>query len=158
LFADATRVGRGASINESSTSQPETSPASLPWIDLRQRWLRASHHRIDDHVTVIDVTADQTAAQTTDDVLRSLSSFSLFRRSSSVVAHPTSQGANLRGGGAHLWGDYALGGVIQLTTAVREGVGAWARLGNGATGSGNNGQVELDGTSGSDRPRLPATE
>ena len=45
----------------------------------------------------------------------------------------------------------------QLTTAVREGVGVWARLGNGATGAGNNGQVELDGTSGSDRPRLPAT-
>ena len=110
-----------------------------------------------------------------------MASFSLFRRSSSVVAHPTSQGANLRGisgsgatrtlvlldgmplndpfggwvqwakvpvdglqrvevirgGGAHLWGNYALGGVIQLTTAVREGVGASARLGDGTTHAGN---------------------
>ena len=133
------------------------------------------------HVSVVDLAAHQTAAQTTDDVLRSLSSFSLFRRSSSVVAHPTSQGANLRGisgsgasrtlvlldgmplndpfggwvqwakvpvdglqrvevirgGGAHLWGNYALGGVIQMTTAVREGLGLSARLGNGRTGIGN---------------------
>jgi len=36
-------------------------------------------------------------ALVTDDVLRQLPSFSLFRRSSSLVTHPTSQGVSLRG-------------------------------------------------------------
>jgi len=161
-------------------------PDSLSVISLEDIVIRASRtaapaSQLPGHVTVIDVATHQTAAQTTDDVLRSMSSFSLFRRSSSVVAHPTSQGANLRGisgsgatrtlvlldgmplndpfggwvqwakvpvdglqrvevirgGGAHLWGNYALGGVIQLTTAVREGVGASARLGDGTTHAGN---------------------
>lgn len=35
----------------------------------------------------------------TDDVLRRVPSFSLFRRSSSVAAHPTAQGVSLRGVG-----------------------------------------------------------
>lgn len=38
-----------------------------------------------------------TAAVTTDDVLRSVPGFSLFRRSSSRVANPTTQGVSLRG-------------------------------------------------------------
>ena len=40
------------------------------------------------------------AALTVDDLLKRVSSFSLFRRSSSLVAHPTSQGVSLRGIGA----------------------------------------------------------
>jgi outer membrane cobalamin receptor len=39
----------------------------------------------------------QSAAQTVDDVLRQVPGFSLFRRTSSVVAHPTAQGLSLRG-------------------------------------------------------------
>lgn len=39
-------------------------------------------------------------AQTTDDILRQVPGFSLFRRSSSRVANPTSQGVSLRGVGA----------------------------------------------------------
>jgi outer membrane receptor protein involved in Fe transport len=40
---------------------------------------------------------DSTAAQTVDDSLRQISGFTLFRRSSSKTANPTTQGANLRG-------------------------------------------------------------
>ena len=39
----------------------------------------------------------QSPAITVDDALRQIPSFSLFRRSSSLVAHPTSQGVSLRG-------------------------------------------------------------
>lgn len=100
------------------------------------------------------------AARTLDDLLRSVPGFNLFRRSSSVVAHPTSQGVSLRGIGAtgasralvlvdgvpandpfggqvywgkialgsverveilrgsasSLWGNYAMGGVVQVLT------------------------------------------
>ncbi len=40
------------------------------------------------------------AAQTLDDLLRQIPGFSIFRRSSSVVANPTTQGVSLRGAGA----------------------------------------------------------
>ena len=40
---------------------------------------------------------EKSAAQTVDDFLRQLPGFSLFRRSSSLVAHPTTQGVSLRG-------------------------------------------------------------
>ncbi len=40
------------------------------------------------------------AAQTVDDLLRQVPGFSIFRRSSSVVANPTTQGVSLRGAGA----------------------------------------------------------
>ena len=39
----------------------------------------------------------ESAAQTVDDLLRQVPGFSLFRRTSSVVAHPTAQGLSLRG-------------------------------------------------------------
>ena len=39
----------------------------------------------------------RSAAQTVDDLLRQVPGFSLFRRSSSLVAHPTTQGLSLRG-------------------------------------------------------------
>jgi outer membrane cobalamin receptor len=100
------------------------------------------------------------AAQTIDDLLRQVPGFSLFRRSSSLVTHPTTQGVSLRGigpsgasralvlldgvplndpfggwvywnkvprlgierievvrgGGSSVWGNYALGGVINIIT------------------------------------------
>lgn len=40
------------------------------------------------------------AAQTIDDLLRQVPGFSIFRRSSSIVANPTTQGVSLRGAGA----------------------------------------------------------
>src|SRR5215203_5762749 len=49
-------------------------------------------------VTVVDSQQiDQSAAIVADDVLRSVPTFSLFRRTSSVAAHPTAQGVSLRG-------------------------------------------------------------
>jgi iron complex outermembrane recepter protein len=49
-------------------------------------------------VTVITGEAIRNAPQTTvDDLLRQVPSFSLFRRSSSLVTHPTAQGVSLRG-------------------------------------------------------------
>ena len=102
----------------------------------------------------------QSASQTVDDLLRQVPGFSLFRRSSSLVTHPTTQGLSLRGigpsgtsralvlvdgvpandpfggwvywsripmqgieqievvrgGGSSAWGNYALGGVVQVLT------------------------------------------
>lgn len=52
-------------------------------------------------VSVLDSKdVDNAAAQTMDDLLRQVPGFSLFRRSSSMVANPTTQGVSLRGTGA----------------------------------------------------------
>ncbi|HEX9821944.1 MAG TPA: TonB-dependent receptor [Methylomirabilota bacterium] len=100
----------------------------------------------------------ESPSQTLDDLLRQVPGFSLFRRTSSVVGHPTTQGFSLRGigpsgtsralvlldgvplndpfggwvywnrvpllgieqvevvrgGGSSVWGNYALGGVVQV--------------------------------------------
>ena len=100
------------------------------------------------------------AGQSIDDVLRQVPGFSLFRRSSSIVGHPTTQGLSLRGigpsgtsralvlldevpindafggwvywnrmplqsieqvevargGGSSAWGNYALGGVVNVVS------------------------------------------
>jgi outer membrane receptor protein involved in Fe transport len=52
-------------------------------------------------VSVLDARDVKTAAaQTVDDLLRQVPGFSIFRRSSSIVANPTTQGVSLRGAGA----------------------------------------------------------
>lgn len=49
-------------------------------------------------VSMVDrVDIERSPALTTDDVLRQVPAFSLFRRSSSLAAHPTAQGVSLRG-------------------------------------------------------------
>ncbi len=109
------------------------------------------------------------ASQTVDDLLRQVPGFSLFRRSSSVVTHPTTQGMSLRGigpsgasravvlvdgvpvndgfggwvywsripmqsidqievvrgGGSSVWGNGALGGVVNVITRKPTGRAAW---------------------------------
>ncbi len=123
----------------------------------------------------------QAPALSADELLRQIPGFSLFRRASSAVAHPTTQGGSLRGlgasgasralvlldgmplndpfgswvawsrvrlaslervevvrgGGAQLWGNYTLGGVINLVTAQpRERAFSLSGVaGNGRTGS-----------------------
>ncbi len=123
----------------------------------------------------------QAPALSADELLRQVPGFSLFRRASSAVAHPTTQGVSLRGlgasgasralvlldgmplndpfgswvawsrvrlaslervevvrgGGAQLWGNYTLGGVINLVTAQpQERAFALSGVaGNGRTGS-----------------------
>jgi outer membrane cobalamin receptor len=103
---------------------------------------------------------EHSASQTVDDLLRQVPGFSLFRRASSLVTHPTTQGLSLRGigpsgtsralvlvdgipandpfggwvywgrmpmlgiqqievvrgAGSSVWGNYALGGVVQILT------------------------------------------
>ncbi len=52
-------------------------------------------------VTIIDsIDVRNAGAQTLDDLLRQVPGFSIFRRSSSIVANPTTQGVSLRGAGA----------------------------------------------------------
>jgi len=52
-------------------------------------------------VTILDSRdLSNAAAQTVDDLLREVPGFSIFRRSSSLVANPTTQGVSLRGAGA----------------------------------------------------------
>ena len=108
---------------------------------------------------------EQSPAVAADDILRSIPTFSLFRRTSSLAAHPTTQGVSLRGVGpsgvsrtlvliddvpfndpfggwvywsrvplasvekvemieganSSVYGNYALGGVINIVTAPPEG-------------------------------------
>jgi outer membrane receptor protein involved in Fe transport len=63
-----------------------------------------SEMRLSDTAESVSIVArpmlDQAAATTIDDVLREVPGFTLFRRSSSRTANPTSQGASLRGIGA----------------------------------------------------------
>ncbi len=133
------------------------------------------------NVVVLTDRLEETAALTLDDTLRQVPGFSLFRRSSSLVSHPTTQGVSLRGvgpsgvsrtlvlvdgiplndafggwvywsrfsrlelakaevvpgGASNVWGNYALGGVIQLFTEPGSGArvsvlgeaGEWSTLG-----------------------------
>ncbi|MDE2180853.1 MAG: TonB-dependent receptor, partial [candidate division NC10 bacterium] len=115
---------------------------------------------------------EQSPARTVDDLLRQVPGFSLFRRSSSLVTHPTAQGVSLRGigpsgvsrtlvlldgvplndpfggwvywskvplesverievtrgGGSGVYGNYALGGVINIITRRPEARVAQAKL------------------------------
>ena len=126
----------------------------------------------------------QTAAQSLDDLLRQVPGFSLFRRSSSLVSHPTTQGVSLRGigpsgasralvlldgipindpfggwvywdrvplqsveqvevvrgGGASVWGNYALSGVINIITRRPTERAAFFE---GGYGTGDTGHADL---------------
>ena len=126
----------------------------------------------------------RTAAQSLDDLLRQVPGFSLFRRSSSLVGHPTTQGVSLRGigpsgasralvlldgvplndpfggwvywdrvplqsieqvevvrgGGASVWGNYALGGVINIITRRPTGRAAFLE---GSYGTGDTVHADL---------------
>ena len=151
----------------------------LPETVVRASRAEQSVEEIPAHVTILNGTAvDLSPAQSTDDLLRQVPGFSLFRRSSSVVSHPTSQGVSLRGigasgasrslvlldgmplndpfggwvqwskvdpwnleraeilrgGGSHLWGNYALSGVVDLKTRMPErSVQVSGARGNGST-------------------------
>jgi outer membrane receptor protein involved in Fe transport len=131
-------------------------------------------------VTVLDSQQiKQSAAVVADDVLRQVPTFSLFRRTSSIAAHPTAQGVSLRGIGpsgvsrtlvliddvpfndpfggwvywtrvplgavdriemvdgstSSLYGNYAMGGVINIVTsrAARRTAELSAQYGNRGT-------------------------
>ena len=76
-------------------------------------------------VTVIPgETVRNSPEQTVDDILRQVPSFSLFRRSSSLVTHPTAQGVSLRGIGPS-GASRAL--VLQDGVPVNDPFGAWVQ-------------------------------
>jgi outer membrane receptor protein involved in Fe transport len=65
---------------------------------------------------------DQSPAKTSDEVLRTVPSFGLFRRSSSVVADPSSQGVNLRGIGPS---GVSRSLVLRDGLPMNDGFGGW---------------------------------
>jgi outer membrane cobalamin receptor len=80
-----------------SANEPE-SPANLEPVVITGTRITQRAGEAAASVTVI--TAEdirRSAGQTVDDILRQVPGFSLFRRSSSLVTHPTSQGVSLRG-------------------------------------------------------------
>jgi outer membrane receptor protein involved in Fe transport len=140
-------------------AQPPAAPERLPPVVVTPSRIEERASDVPASVTVIPGDAVRDAPQlTVDDILRQVPSFSLFRRSSSLVTHPTAQGVSLRGigpsgasralvlydgvpindpfggwvqwlriptlgiqqievmrgGGSALWGNGALGGVIQV--------------------------------------------
>jgi len=142
-------------------AQTPESPARLEPIVVTPARLEQQAGEAPASVTVITAEDVRSAPYVTlDDLLRQVPSFSLFRRSSSLVGHPTTQGVSLRGvgpsgasralvlvdgipindpfggwvpwsrvpllsveqievvrgGGSALWGNGALGGVINVIT------------------------------------------
>jgi len=152
--------------------EPSPTPAPTPSADgeaVRLQEMVISASRVEQpladvaaNVTVLTQSdVEQSAAQTVDDFLRQVPGFSLFRRQSSLVSNPTTQGVSLRGigpsgvsralvlldgiplndpfggwvywsripmqqiqqveiargAGSNVWGNYAMDGVINITTA-----------------------------------------
>ena len=160
LFGWLSAEGRRAVATASAVETPGT-PVRLEPVVVSAGRVEQTTAEVPTNVTVLtrdDV--ERSAARTVDDLLRQIPGFSLFRRSSSVVANPTTQGVSLRGigpsgvsrtlvlldgiplndpfggwvywskvplesierievvrgGGSALYGNYALGGVINLVT------------------------------------------
>ena len=146
-----------------AASETLAEPVALPPVVVSAGRVEQRLADVPTHTTVLtrdDI--ERSAAQTVDDLLREVPGFSLFRRSSSLVANPTTQGVSLRGigpsgvsrtlvlldgvplndpfggwvywskvplesierievvrgGGSALYGNYALGGVINIVTST----------------------------------------
>ncbi len=160
----------------SSAAQPPEVPVRLEPVVVSAGRVEQALQDIPSNVTVLtrdDI--ERSAAQTVDDLLRQIPGFSLFRRSSSLVANPTTQGVSLRGigpsgvsrtlvlldgvplndpfggwvywskvplesierievvrgGGSALYGNYALGGVINIVTQKAETTGVQGKIDGG---------------------------
>jgi outer membrane receptor protein involved in Fe transport len=144
-----------------AAAQPPEEPVRLPPVVVTPTRLEQKADDVPAAVTVVGSEDIRTSpSQTLDDLLRQVPGFSLFRRTSSVVGHPTTQGLSLRGigpsgtsralvlmdgvplndpfggwvywnrvpllgieqvevvrgGGSSVWGNYALGGVVQVVS------------------------------------------
>jgi outer membrane receptor protein involved in Fe transport len=91
----------GEAIEKDADDSPSGVPANTVW---HERIVVTSARTEQDagdvaaHVTVLErADVERSAALAVDDLLRQVPGFSLLRRSSSVVAHPTTQGVSLRG-------------------------------------------------------------
>ncbi len=159
LFAAVLTAAHAASAPESTG--PDTAPVELPVfiVTATRTPLPAARAPFATDAFAAAAIAE-TPALTLDDALRGSAAFSLFRRTSSLTAHPTAQGVSLRGlgpsgasrslvlldgvplndpfggwiawskiprlslagaeivrgGGSAVWGNAALGGVVQLLT------------------------------------------
>ena len=161
LPAVAAAQGAGTDGEKPEVAATVTEPARLDPVVVSVSRLEQRASEVPAAVTVL--TRDDirlSAGQTIDDVLRQVPGFSLFRRSSSMVGHPTTQGLSLRGigpsgtsralvlldevpindafggwvywnrmplqsieqvevargGGSSAWGNYALGGVVNIVS------------------------------------------
>ena len=129
-------------------------PARLPPVVVTPSRIEQRSSDVPASITVIaGETVRNAPQQTVDDLLRQVPSFSLFRRSSSLVTHPTAQGVSLRGvgpsgasralvlldgvpindpfGGWVQWGRLPLLGIQQIEVMRGGGSALW---GNGALG------------------------
>ncbi|MFN0122419.1 MAG: TonB-dependent receptor plug domain-containing protein, partial [Blastocatellia bacterium] len=85
----------------SDTPPPAQKPEIREQVNITAARTRLPVDETPASVTILDAgAATRAAAQTTDDLLRQVPGFSNFRRSSSSVANPTTQGVSLRGAGA----------------------------------------------------------
>src|SRR5574337_897535 len=172
LFVQPLAVAWGAETGSSVSGGPQETVRLEPVVVSASR-VEQQLRDVPANVTVItreDIEAS--SARTVDDLLRQVPGFSLFRRSSSLVTHPTTQGVSLRGigpsgvsrtlvlldgvplndpfggwvywskvplesverievtrgGGSGVWGNYALGGVIDIITRRPEARVAQAKL------------------------------
>ena len=87
-------------LSPAGAAAAETSgePLSLPPMVVSAGRVEQRLSDVPTHTTVLtreDI--ERSSAQTVDDLLREVPGFSLFRRSSSLVANPTTQGVSLRG-------------------------------------------------------------
>ena len=79
-------------------TETPSAPVSLPPMVVSAGRVEQRLSDVPTHTTVLtreDI--ERSSAQTVDDLLREVPGFSLFRRSSSLVANPTTQGVSLRG-------------------------------------------------------------
>ena len=151
----ATIVAVGLLLTASSAAAQESpAPTRLEPVVVTPTRLEQQAGDAPASVTVISrEDVRQSASQTVDDLLRQVPGFSLFRRTSSVVGHPTTQGLSLRGigpsgtsralvlldgvpindpfGGWVYWSRIPLQSIEQIEVVHGGGSSVW---GNGALG------------------------
>src|SRR5262249_46060742 len=104
VLADASGFARFSKEISAEQSEVEVVLGPAPVFQEVSVTANRSEMRLSDTAESVSIVSrpmlDHTAATTIDDVLREVPGFTLFRRSSSRTANPTSQGASLRGIGA----------------------------------------------------------
>src|SRR5437763_1802896 len=81
-----------------AAAEAPSEPIALPPMVVSAGRVEQRLSDVPTHTTVLtreDI--ERSSAQTVDDLLRAVPGFSLFRRSSSLAANPTTQGVSLRG-------------------------------------------------------------
>lgn len=107
LRAEREGLGRGersVEVRPGTTTRVELALPFLPFSEAVTVTATRSERKLGDSPADLTVVTGEdlqrSPASALDDALRQLPSFSLFRRGSSLVSHPTTQGVSLRGVGA----------------------------------------------------------